>query len=338
MDHIRELRTRIIVCAVVLIISGIIGYIFYSPILEWLRSPLGTNLYYSTPAGSFNFVIKVVSMVGILAAVPFVIFQLIMFVQPVFKERLSTARVMTYTILSILLAVTGALFAFYVILPGALKFFAGFQIAGLSALIDANNYLNFVTNAMVTFIVVFQIPLLMVIIDHIKPISPSKLLKAEKWVVLGGLLVSLLVPFALDVTTSLLIASPIIILYNVSVAIIMIRHAVAHHKKAERPVTVPLGKEEIMLNNHFISDFVETPMFAHVAASEATASSHINSTPIHIVKGQRTGIPLHAKPLPGAVNIERLRAEAKAQREQKIAERVARYNHPTSFRLINDIR
>ena len=182
-DHIRELRTRLVVCAVVLVVGGIVGYMFYTPILEWLRSPLGADLYYSTPAGSFNFILKVSSMIGILAAVPFFIFQLIMFVQPVFKERLSGIRVIGYTFASILLAVVGALFAFYVILPGALRFFAGFQVAGLSALIDANNYLNFVINAIVTFIIVFQIPLVMVIIDRIKPISPKKLLAAEKYVI-----------------------------------------------------------------------------------------------------------------------------------------------------------
>lgn len=367
MDHIRELRTRIIVCAVVLIVGGVIGYIFYNPILEWLRSPLGENLYYSTPAGSFNFVIKVVSMVGILAAVPFMIFQLIMFVQPVFKERLSSARIVTYTIFSILLAIAGALFAFYAILPGALKFFAGFQVAGLSALIDANNYLNFVINAIVTFIIVFQIPLLMVIIDRIKPISPSKLLKAEKWVVLGGLLVSLVVPFAMDITTCILIASPIIILYNLSVAVIIIRHFAARHKRVELPVIVPLTAEEIALDDQLVTEFFESrsrklpelrlapiaesqdipelfleqapvPAFAQVEKAVSAESPKIGTTPIQAVMHKNAGVPLHAKPLPGQVNVEQLRAEAKARREQQIAERVALYNHPTSFKAINDIR
>jgi sec-independent protein translocase protein TatC len=366
MDHIRELRTRIIVCAVVLIVGGIVGYIFYSPILEWLRSPLGTNLYYSTPAGSFNFVIKVVSMVGILAAVPFMIFQLIMFVQPVFKERLSTSRVVAYTIFSILLAVAGALFAFYAILPGALKFFAGFQVAGLSALIDANNYLNFVINAIVTFIIVFQIPLLMVIIDRIKPISPSKLLKAEKWVILGGLLVSLIVPFAMDITTCILIASPIVILYNLSVAVIMIRHFATRHKRVELPLIVPLSEEEIALDTQLITEFFEgrsrrlpdlklspiadsedipelflehapVPAFAQVEAPVSAAVVG-ETTPIQTVMHKNANLPLHTKPLPGQVNIEQLRAEAKARRDQQIAERVALYNHSTSFKAINDIR
>lgn len=336
MDHIRELRTRIIVCAVVLIIGGVVGYLFYTPILEWLRSPLGTNLYYSTPAGSFNFILKVSSMVGILAAVPFIIFQLIMFIQPVFKEKLSTKRVLFYTIASIFLAIAGACFAFYAILPGALKFFAGFQVAGLSALIDANNYLNFVINAIVTFIIVFQIPLLMVIIDRIKPISPKKLFAAEKYVVLAGLLVSLVVPFALDITTCLLIASPIIILYNISVGVIVIRHFAAQRKRAEKPAIMPLTAEEIALDDQLVTDFFanrsrKLPELKPLPIAEAKESPE---SLLH----RNIGTPLHKKPLPGAVDVERLHAEAKARREQQIAERVALYNHASPFRAINDIR
>jgi sec-independent protein translocase protein TatC len=373
MDHIRELRTRIIICAAVLLVGGVVGYIFYTPILEWLRSPLGTNLYYSTPDGSFNFIIKVVSMVGILAAVPLMIYQLIMFIQPVFKERLPAKTVIGYTIFSILLAVSGALFAFYGILPGALKFFSGFQVPGLSALIDANNYLNFVINAIVTFILVFQIPLLMVIIDKIKPIPPKKLLKMEKWVVLGGLLVALIVPFAMDVTTCILIASPIIILYNVSVGIIIIRHAVAKKQYLELPAVRLLTPEEMALDDMLVDEFFATKSqkvlaLKPVSIDESIDYSYLSlepvatpikledfvqepiddevlaldpeleSAPMQTVMRRNMSLPHDAKPKPGEVNVEALRAQVKAQREQQIAQRVAMYNNAASLRIINDIR
>jgi sec-independent protein translocase protein TatC len=367
MDHIRELRTRLFVCAAVLIVGGVIGYLFYTPILEWLRSPLGTNLYYSTPAGSFNFILKVSSMIGILAAVPFIIFQLIMFIQPVFKAKLSMSRVIVYSASSILLAVAGAMFAFYAILPGALKFFAGFQVAGLSALIDANNYLNFVINSMVTFIIVFQIPLLMIIIDRIKPISPQKLFAAEKYVVVAGLLVSLIVPFAMDLTTCLLIAGPIVILYNVSVAMIMFNHLVTRRKRVSLPAIVPLTAAEMAIDDQLVTEFfarksqnvpeltiapiaetielpelvLDLPPVATVAA-ESTVEEVVIPTPIQTVMNKNMGTPLHVKPRPGEVNIEQLRAEMRARREQEIADRVARYNNAAAFgtihRAINDIR
>jgi len=361
LDHIRELRMRIIVCAVVLIAGGVVGYLFYAPILGWLRSPLGTDLYYSTPAGSFNFILKVSTMVGIFAAVPFIIYQLIMFVQPVFKNKLSTPRVLLYTAASIFLAAAGGLFAFFVILPGALKFFAGFQVAGLSALIDANNYLNFVTNAIVTFILVFQIPLIMIIIDRIKPIPPKKLLSFEKYVVIGGLLVSLVVPFAMDLTTSLLIASPIVILYNISVVMIVARHAVAKRRARRQAYLDEDQPGEMPMNDTLISEFFaagsepvdETSRRGSFGASAETdillneimreqattddAVRTLSAPSLSTVRHNTGAAPLHVKPRPGQISVEVLRAEARAKREKEIAERVAAYNNP-SLKIINDIQ
>jgi hypothetical protein len=138
--------------------------------------------------------------------------------------------------MSALLAFAGAAFGFYYIIPGALRFFAGFQVSGLNALISADSYLGFVTNVVITFVIVFQIPLLIGFIDRIKPLRPRMLLSGEKWVIIGSLVISVLVPFAFDLVTTLLIALPIIVLYNLSIVIVAIQHAHANHRaKALQP-------------------------------------------------------------------------------------------------------
>jgi len=333
MDHVRELRMRILVCAVVLVVGGVVGYVFYEPILEILRLPLGQDLYYSTPAGSFNFILKVCGMIGVLAAVPFLIYQLIMFVQPVFAQRLSALRVLVYTLSSIFLAAIGALFAYTIILPGALKFFAGFQVEGLSALIDANNYLNFVTNAIVTFIIVFQIPLIMIIIDRIKPIPPKKLIAAEKYVIVGGLIVSLCVPFALDLTTSLLIASPIIILYNISVVMIVVRHAIARKQTSAAPALRMQTAGEIALDDQLINEFFTSRA---QKLPELILAPIPDAKPLQSVAHQITKPAMDVR-ISRRVDAEKLRAEARAHRDRQVAERAASYN-AASFRIISDIR
>jgi sec-independent protein translocase protein TatC len=197
-DHIRELQMRLIVSAVALTVAGIIVYAFYGQLLKLLSSPLGAPLYYDTPAGSFSFIMKICFTGGLIIAIPVLIYNLIMFVRPAFGETLPKRRVYLTTIASTFLAMAGAMFAYTVILPGALKFFAGFQVSGLSALISADNYLGFVTNIIITFVIMFQLPLLIMFFDTIKPISPKKLLKGEKWVVLGSLVLALIVPFTYD--------------------------------------------------------------------------------------------------------------------------------------------
>ena len=103
-DHLKELRIRLLVCVAIMVAGGVVGYLFYETILTWLRSPLNTDLYYTTPAGSFTFIMKVASMVGIGLALPVLIYNIMMFIQPALKKRFSIARITFYTLLSILLA------------------------------------------------------------------------------------------------------------------------------------------------------------------------------------------------------------------------------------------
>jgi hypothetical protein len=169
-------------------------------------------------------------MGALIITIPIIIYNIIMFVRPAFEQALPRKRVYLTTGASAIFAIAGAIFAFYCILPGTLHFFAGFQVSGLSALISADSYLNFVTNIIITFVIVFQLPLLIVFIDSVKPLPPKKLLGLEKWVILGSLIVALLAPFTYDLVTSLLIALPIIVLYNLSIIIVVMRHA----KKARK--------------------------------------------------------------------------------------------------------
>ncbi|MEP7204670.1 MAG: twin-arginine translocase subunit TatC [Candidatus Saccharibacteria bacterium] len=227
-DHIRELQMRLTVSVISLVVAGTAVYIVYEPLLALLRSPLNAPLYYSSPAGSFAFVMKICFMGALALTIPIIIYNLIMFIRPVFEDKLSLRRVYATTATSALLAISGALFGFVIIIPGSLKFFAGFQVSGLSALISADSYLNFVTNVIITFIIVFQLPLLLSFIDSIHPLPPKKLLGLEKWVIVGSLVISLLVPFAFDLTTMLLIALPIVVLYNLSIVMIVLQGA---HKR-----------------------------------------------------------------------------------------------------------
>ncbi len=222
-DHIRELKIRVFVSAIALALASSLVYIFYEPVIELLRSPLGFPLYYNTPAGSFTFIIRVCLMGGLAIAMPVLVYSLIMFAQPAFPKAITKKRVYTTALMSSLLAISGAVFAFTCILPGTLRFFGGYQIGGVTALISADSYLNFVINIIVTFILVFQLPLLVSFIDIIKPLKPQKLFSYEKWVVIGSLIISLIVPFSYDIATSLLVALPIIVLFNLSIVVVLIR-------------------------------------------------------------------------------------------------------------------
>jgi sec-independent protein translocase protein TatC len=207
-----------------------------------MSSPLGTPLYYSDPSGGFSFVMKVCFTCGLVLSIPVLIYNSIMFVRPAFKNILTVKYVIRISIFSTLLAIAGAVFAYICILPGTLDFFKGFDGSGLSALISADSYLSFLTNLIIMFVIVFQIPLVISIIDRIKPIPPKKLLKYEGPVIFICIFASLFAPFTYDLFTNLIFAGPMIILYNLSIVVIAVNHM-------KKPKKSPIIQSPVILEN-----------------------------------------------------------------------------------------
>jgi hypothetical protein len=193
-------------------------------------------------------------------AMPVIVYNIIMFIRPAYRDSITKKRVYLTACLSSVLAMAGAAFGFFVILPGTLKFFGGFQVSGLSALISADSYLNFVTSLITTFVIVFQLPLLIMFVDIIKPIPPKKLLKYEKWVILGSLIIALVVPFSYDLSTSLLVAVPIIVLYNISIVMVTMRRAKTKRVEARiRHDVSRIPSSSLMLTDISYEDLVGQP-------------------------------------------------------------------------------
>jgi len=253
-DHVRELQIRIVICSIVLATFGTIAYFFYEPILIILRAPLNAPLYYNNPSGSFSFIIKICLMSALTVTIPVILYNLIMFIRPAFEKSIPIKRVYLATIFSIIMAISGIIFAYFCILPGALHFFGGFQVSGLHSLMSADSYLNFVTSIIITFMIVFQIPLLVAFVDSVKQIPPKNMLKMEKWVILASLIVAALVPFAFDLMTCLFVALPIILLYNLSIILVVIQHAKSARK--ERLIAnAVIVKPEFMTDPFYFEEF-----------------------------------------------------------------------------------
>lgn len=225
LTHVRELQIRLLVTAVVLVGAGTVAYCYYGQILDILRAPLNAPLYYNSVSGSFGFIMKICMVAGIAVSVPLIVYNFIMFVRPAFSDIFTRGRIFLMTAGSIIAAAAGAVFGFIFIIPGALHFFGGFQVHGLKEMISADSYLNFVINVIITFVLMFQLPLLVSVVDRIKPISPRAMWKGEKWAAIGSVIIAILVPFAMDFMTQLLIAAPIFILYNLSFLVIAFQHS-----------------------------------------------------------------------------------------------------------------
>jgi sec-independent protein translocase protein TatC len=335
LDHVRELQKRLVICVILLLAAGTLGYIFFADIVQILKAPLHADLYYNSPSGSFNFVMKVCTMVGIAIALPAIVYNLIMFIRPAFIEVLSIKRVHGLTVLSFILALSGAAFGYYFIVPGALKFFAGFQVSGLSALITADSYLSFVTGVIITFVLVFQIPLLMTLFDKIKPIPPKRLFKMEKYVIVAGLGVSVIVPFAFDLTTCLLIAAPIIVLYNLSIAMIII----SHEQTARKARRAALFSDSVLVvEDEVISEFFDYIPSSQVVAQFETIDEPKLSTVIQnpvIIRNSAAVMDVYTA---DRESFEKMQQTIVLKRQSVVEERERRKHMVRGLNLISDMR
>lgn len=287
----------------VIAVSATLGYVFRDQITQLLQQPLGKPLFYSSPAGSFNFVMKISFMLGAFVALPVLVYQLIRFVEPALPVPIKKSLITKIVGASFGLALVGSAFGFYVIIPQSLHFFFGYSNNTIQPLISATEYLSYVTNILLTFALMFQIPLIILFINRIKPIKPGKLLKYQRHVIVAAFLIAVLLPFTYDPITQFIIAVPIVFLYYFSVFLLWTTNrrfkskSVAIPETFQPPVTTPL-KPPIIPLQATPRRFLAIDGFVH--SSGPLVNSHQTtqavSTPTLIDTG---ALPQKIKSLPG---------------------------------------
>jgi sec-independent protein translocase protein TatC len=227
-QHVQELRQRIIAVVVVLSVGAGVGYKFHTELIRWLSAPLNQErLYYTSPSGGLQFTIQVCLLAGALLALPVAVYGIVRFVQPAviqYASSLSITRMRTlrFIFFSYILAIAGASLAYWLVLPTAFHFFAGFNSSEVQSFITADKYFSFVVKCIAVFAAVFQLPLILLFINRVRPIKPTTLRKQRRWVILGSFLLALLMPFAYDPVTQVMLAAPVIFLYELSILFIII--------------------------------------------------------------------------------------------------------------------
>lgn len=228
-QHLQELRSRLTWSIITLMVGGIFGYTQRERIINFLVQPLDQQLYYSSPTGGFDFLIKVCLFFGFLVAVPILVFNLLKFIAPALPSRV-TYKTTKILILSTLLALAGASFAYYVSLPAALHFLNNFSEGPVTSLISANEYFNFVMVYMAGFAALFQMPLILSFVNKITPLSPAKLMKKQRVVILASFIIAAILTPTPDPINQTLMAAPIIVLYQSSIGVIWHTNRRAHKK------------------------------------------------------------------------------------------------------------
>ena len=236
-EHIHELRKRLMWSLLFVAIGAGVGYALHGVILDVLQQPLNEKLYYTNPTGAFSFIIKICVVFGFIVSLPVVVYQAFGFFEPLVPVK--TRRVFaSYVLVSVMLAAAGITFAYFISLPAALHFLVNFGGDGgnIQALITADEYFNFVLAYIAGFAALFQLPLIIIFINNVKPLKPSQLMSGTRYVVLGSFVVSAVITPTPDPLNQALMAGPVILLYFMSVVVVAAINAAKRRKKAKSSI------------------------------------------------------------------------------------------------------
>lgn len=216
-QHLVELRARLLFIFVDFFLGSLIGYLLAKQLITWLLYPLHQSVYYTSPIGGFNVILSISLLVGVLFTIPTLLYQSFLFLKPLLPASL--IRKTPFIIFSsFLLMIGGVCFAYFVALPASLHFFSTFSTTNVKSLISATDYLSFVTKYFLGFGILFQLPLVLYLINAAAPLSAKKLFSFQRYIiVLAFLIGAILSP---DPFTMLLMAVPIILLFYCSVVLV----------------------------------------------------------------------------------------------------------------------
>ncbi len=219
LEHLEELRWTLMRSIGAIVLAAIICFFFSEHIVTFLRNagPKDLKLIFLSPTEGFMTYIKVSMFGGLLIALPYVAYEVWKFIVPglMEKERKLVPPIVFFTVLCFFL---GAFFAYKVIIGLGLKFLLGFQTEFLEANITISKYLGFVVTIVLVFGIVFELPVLSYFLTSIGILDPGFLKRKRAYGIVTIFIIAAMVTPP-DIFTQLMLAGPLIILYEVSIVI-----------------------------------------------------------------------------------------------------------------------
>ncbi|MGI5875185.1 MAG: twin-arginine translocase subunit TatC [Bacillota bacterium] len=220
-EHIAELRKTLILSVVTLLAFFVLIFLLFDdPLVDFFLKDirnLGLSVVYTTIAEVWTTKIKVAFIAAFVAAFPFISFYFWRFLAPALyrhERRIIGACFFA----SLFLFILGVAFAYFVVLPFTLRFFVTFGMDTADAMLTISRYVSFLMAFIVPFGLVFQMPMAVYLLTKLGLIGPALLVKTRKYViVLLLILAAVLTPP--DVVSQLLLFFPMMILWEISVAV-----------------------------------------------------------------------------------------------------------------------
>jgi sec-independent protein translocase protein TatC len=234
-EHLTELRRRVIICAVALVVFAVLVFIFYNPILHFLSGPYeqvtkgtqnqacgatattGCKLIATGPLEPLLVRVKVSTYGAIALSVPVIFWEVWRFVTPGLNKNERRYGI-AFGIAIVLLFALGAVVAWFTV-EKALEFLLGAGGSGIQPLLAADKYLTLVALMIAAFGVAFEFPVLLVFLLMVRVVSTQQLRSIRRWMIVGIVTFAAVITPSSDPFSLFFMAVPMYIFYEIAIVI-----------------------------------------------------------------------------------------------------------------------
>jgi len=241
--HIADLKRRLYWCGFTFIVACVITFPHADEMITWLKKPYHDDLIFYAPTEAIFAAIKVALLGGITLCMPVFLYHLWKFIEPALLPGERRWIVPFLAITSVFFAM-GVSFANFVIVPLALQFMLQFGIdRALVPQLGVGFYVDFNVKFLLTFGFAFELPLFITLLSRLRVITPDLLARYRKHAIMANLILSAILTPTSDLFNLLLMAGPLIILYEIGIlsARLWGRPPARPAQEMEEPVKVPEG-------------------------------------------------------------------------------------------------
>lgn len=230
LEHLEELRWRIIKSVLVVIACAVVVFIFNEPIIHFLERPLHAGgffardgqtirLIFTSPTEYFMAVVKVALLGGLYLALPVVLYQIMAFISPGLmpNERRWAIPIVAGSFLFFTLGLT---FSYLLLLPAGLQFLVGFAPAEIEALLSVGKYIGFAAGLMFASGVAFLLPLFLLGASAAGVVTSYVLARYRRQAFLVAFVLAAILTPSIDVFTQVMLAGALYLLFEFSIGLI----------------------------------------------------------------------------------------------------------------------
>jgi sec-independent protein translocase protein TatC len=221
LDHLEELRKRIIKALIAVVVFSIGIYFFSDWLVNVVSAPLEeVGVFFKAPAEAFLVRVKISIFGGAIIAVPVLFYQIWMFVGPgLYKSEVKI--VIPIVASSTIFFLVGGAFCFFYVIPLAIRFLLGFATENMQPMIMIGDYISFAGMMVLAFGLVFELPVASFILGRMGVINYKLMGKGRRYAVVGILILgSILTPP--DIISQIMLAGPLYLLYEISIIVVRI--------------------------------------------------------------------------------------------------------------------